>query len=216
MDEATLTSVSLPTLDQKQLDRTEQLGAEWDTLGWALFLSGDSDKAEQYLMAAWKLGQHAVIADHLGQLYEKQSKKDAAIHMWKLALAADGSLSDVRDRLNRAEPPQTAKPGAIPFAAQVAELGKMRTVDIPGFSRPQGTAEFLVLLSKKGVEDVSMISGAEDFNAAKDSILKASFDMPIPDDGAEKIARRGILSLSQYTKPNCQLVLMLPANTKVQ
>jgi tetratricopeptide (TPR) repeat protein len=216
IDEATLSHVGLSTLDQKQLDRTELLGAEWDTLGWALFLSEDFDKAEKYLLASWTLGQHGVIADHLGQLYEKQGKKDAAIRMWKLALAADGSLDGARDRLKQAEPPQAVKPGAIPFAAQIADLSKMRTVDVSGFSRPKGTAEFFVLLSGKGIEDVSMISGAEDFSTAKAAILKASFDMPIPDDGPEKIARRGILSCSQYTKPNCQLVLMLPNNTKVQ
>ena len=68
IDEAMLSEVRLNALDDEQLHRTGLLGAEWDTLGWALFLSGNSDKAEKYLIAAWKLGQQGVIADHLGQL----------------------------------------------------------------------------------------------------------------------------------------------------
>ena len=89
----------------------------------------------------------------------------------------------------------------------------MRTVAVPGFARTKGTADFFVLLSTKGVEDVAFISGDDDLNAAKDAIAKAKFDMPFPDSGPEKIARRGILSCSPSTTPSCQLMLVLPSNT---
>ena len=110
----------------------------------------------------------------------------------------------------------TKKIQVTPLAAPIEDLSKVRTVAINSFSRTKGSAEFFVLLSKKGVEDVEFLSGPEDFRAAKDAITKSDFGLTFPDDGPEKIARRGILSCSQYTAPNCQLVLLLPANTKVQ
>ena len=41
------------------------LAAEWDTLGWARFRSGDTASAEKYIQSAWSLNQIAVIGEHL-------------------------------------------------------------------------------------------------------------------------------------------------------
>ena len=38
--------------------------------------------------------------------------------------------------------------------------------------------------------------------------------MTFPDNGREKVVRRGILSCSQYTAPSCSFVFLLPENTK--
>jgi hypothetical protein len=45
-----------------------------------------------YLNAAWQLGQDGVVADHLGQLYEKERRSSAALHMYNLALEANPHL----------------------------------------------------------------------------------------------------------------------------
>jgi hypothetical protein len=172
-------------------------------------LSGDDSKAEKYVEAAWKLNQKGVVGDHLGQIYDRQGKKDAAIAVWRLALAADNSLDSVRNRLPPAPAPSAARNAVAPAEA----LGKMRTTAVPAFSRPKGTAEFFLLFSTKGLEDVAFISGENDFKSAKDAISKAKFDVPFPDDGPERIARRAILSCSQYTRPNCQMVLLPTSST---
>jgi hypothetical protein len=76
-----------------------------------------------------------------------------------------------------------------------------------------GTAEFFLLFSAAGIEDVQFISGDDALKAAAGALRKIRYDMPFPDRGPEKIPRRGILSCSQYSKPNCMIVFLLPANT---
>jgi tetratricopeptide (TPR) repeat protein/transglutaminase-like putative cysteine protease len=213
--ESELKDMRISTLDRDQMRKINLLGNVWDTIGWASFLSGEYEQAEKYVEAAWKLNQTGAVGDHLGQIYDRQGKKEAAIAAWRLALAADARLDGVRRRLPPPVPPSVVRKTTRAAAdlAPVEALGKLRTIAVPDFSRPKGTAEFFVLFSTKGVEDVGFISGENDLRSAKDAIAKAKFDMPFPDIGPEKIARRGILSCSQYTTPNCQLVLLLPSST---
>lgn len=67
---------------------TYQLSLVWDTAGWAYFQSGDVDRSESFVRAAWLLGQHAAVGEHLGEIYEKQGKTKAAAKTYELALAA--------------------------------------------------------------------------------------------------------------------------------
>ncbi len=167
--------------------------------------------------------EHGAAADHLGQIYEKLGRKDDAIHMYRLAMAAGNAPEEASERLKALEGPAPVektieKKGnttVIHFAPvqPVEELGKLRTVDVPEFTQKKGAGEFFILLSAKGPEDVRFLSGPDEMRGAKDAILHAKFDTPFGDDGPEKIARRGVLSCSEYTKPSCQLVLLLPANT---
>ena len=47
---------------------------------------GNLDQAEKYLNAAWLLSQSPAVGNHLGQVYEKQHRKEAAVHIYRLAL----------------------------------------------------------------------------------------------------------------------------------
>jgi hypothetical protein len=96
------------------------------------------------------------------------------------------------------------------------QLGRMRTVGVPGLAQTKGSAELFVLLSPKGVEDAEFISGADALRSARQALMRTKIDQPFPDNGPEKIARRGIVSCSQYTTPNCQFTMLLPSNTTVQ
>jgi tetratricopeptide (TPR) repeat protein len=219
MLEEGLKDVKLSGLRQEQLSDVYTLAMVWDTAGWANFLAGDLAKAEKSVEASWKLCENGIVADHLAQIYEKQGKKEEAVHLWRLSLATGDQSEGVSERLQKIEGPRAWKNGNTTTVlvgntpAPAEELGKLRTVAIAGFSRPKGTAEYFVLLSAKGVEDVMFLSGADELSGATEAIIKAKFDTPFADNGPEKIARRGILSCSALTKPNCQLVLMLPSNT---
>jgi hypothetical protein len=81
------------------------------------------------------------------------------------------------------------------------ELSQVRTAGVPELKYRHGAAEFFILFSTAGVEDLQ--AGA---------LRKVYYAMPFPDQGPEKIARRGILSRSQYTTPNCSLTFLLPGN----
>jgi len=70
---------------------TYQLSLLWDTLGWVYFQSGDTNRSESFVRAAWLLGQDALVGEHLGEIYEKEGKPKAAAHTYELAMAAQGS-----------------------------------------------------------------------------------------------------------------------------
>lgn len=79
---------------------TYQLSLVWDTVGWAYFQSGDTNRSESFVRAAWLLGQHAVVGEHLGEIYEKQGKNKAAAKAYELALAAVEGAPPVSRRSN--------------------------------------------------------------------------------------------------------------------
>jgi transglutaminase-like putative cysteine protease/tetratricopeptide (TPR) repeat protein len=214
---------SLSSLSDDDLRRVDTLGAAWDTLGWVYFRSGDIARAEKFVNASWMLLQHAAAADHLGQIFEKEGKPAAAIHAYELALAVQHNLPETRDRLTKlqgekAETQSTigSKPAArklLPMAP-AEELGRLRSTALPELAEKQGNAEVFVLFSAAKVLDVQFISGDNTLKGATPAILQAHFtNVLFPDDGPERIVRRGILSCSPYTTPSCNLVLLLPANT---
>ncbi|MBV9489834.1 MAG: hypothetical protein JO069_08940 [Verrucomicrobia bacterium] len=92
------------------------------------------------------------------------------------------------------------------------ELGRIRTLPVPGLDRNQGSAEYFLLFSGEKVAATKFIAGDGDSKEA-DAALRALSYGTWPDDGPEKIVRRGILACSQYTKPKCQMVLLPVATT---
>jgi predicted Zn-dependent protease len=207
-------TVNLNTFDNSDLVRVNELAALWDTLGWAYFKSGDVTRAEKYIDAAWRLSQFADSADHLGQVYEKQGKQDAAIHVWRLALAADGNQKDAKQRLQNARERSIAPNGvrrSIQNARQDSppeELSKLRTFSIPELPKQSGSAEFFFLISAHGIDAARFIGGSDSLKDAAQILQKAKYTFAFPDEGPEKIIRRGILSCSKLTTPSCQFTFL--------
>jgi predicted Zn-dependent protease/transglutaminase-like putative cysteine protease len=202
-------NIAIPTLTAQDLGLVYSQPSIWDTLGWVCFHQGDLAKAERYIRASWLLGQGTTEADHLGQVYERQGKRQEAIHAYRLALARDSRQDETRARLEKLGSVETPK--GVPPAE---ELQRLRTTDIPGLTNRKGSAEFWVLFSANKVEDAQFVTGEDTFKNAREALMKAPFNAAFPDDGPEKIVRRGVLSCSAYTVPNCRLVLFLPADTK--
>jgi tetratricopeptide (TPR) repeat protein len=214
-----LKDVTLQSLSREHLDLVDPLGATWDTLGWAWFELGELDKAERYLNAAWVLLQNPSVADHLGQLRERQGRKADAIRAYKLALAVKSDLPDTRERLVKlggaAEERPSLRRGvqSAPKISPEEEVSEIRTTRLPDLKAKPGSAEFFLLFSAKGVEDVQFLRGDEHLKSAAGALRSAHHNAPFPDAGPAKIARRGILSCSAVTAPACSLVLLLPVNT---
>jgi TonB family protein len=216
--EQKMSQLTLSNFQGNDLGSVNLLGAVWDTLGWIHFHRSDLPEAEKYVNAAWKLAQSADIADHLGQIYEKEGKHEAAIHMWRLAIAADRRYEAAKERLRQAGAPIVAPRvrGADPWALSPSEeLGVMRTIKIPQLSNHTGSAEFFLLISRDGIEDAQLASEPPAFKEAVPAIRSAKYEFPFPDAGPEKIIRRGILSCSTYTTPSCQLTTLLPSAVKM-
>jgi tetratricopeptide (TPR) repeat protein/transglutaminase-like putative cysteine protease len=213
---AALRNVSLERLTPQELGLVPSLIAYWDTLGWIYFADGNLDKAQKYIAAAWGLGHHGEVGDHLGQIYEKQGKKDLALQTYALSLSGLRPIPETRDRL------ATLTGGSAKVDATVAKykenLQQLRTIDLGKVAKETGDAEFFVLMSRgKGsdatVEAVKFASGDEKLKVFTDALRTAEYRLTFPDDTPVKILRRGVLSCSTATG-TCTFVLMLPDDVR--
>ena len=82
-----LRNLSLDQLSDRDLGNVSALDADWDTLGWVYFARGDLAKAQKYVDAAWTLGEHGEVGDHLAEIYEKRGQKDDAIRTYAMSLS---------------------------------------------------------------------------------------------------------------------------------
>jgi Flp pilus assembly protein TadD len=212
---ASLRNISLDSLDRRQLNLTSSLGNDWDTLGWVAFAEGNLNEAEQYVSAAWQLEQHSEVAEHLGEIYEKQGNKGEAIHYYALSLAARRPEPETRKRL--AAFVTSAKVDSV-VAEHQDELRQVRTLKLRNLSKKDGSAAFFFLLSPGNtdlakVEGVKFLSGNETLKDLSDELQTANFRQRFPKADPLKVLRRGILSCGA-TSPDCTLVLDLPEDVK--
>jgi tetratricopeptide (TPR) repeat protein len=212
---AGLRNLSLDQLNQRDLALVPSLIAYWDTLGWVFYAEGNLDKAEKYVSAAWSLGHHGEVGDHLGQIYEKRGDKEKAIRTYALALSGLRPIPETRGRLggllggdDKVDPVVTKHRD---------ELQEMRTTKLSERPPLTGSAEFWVLLgtTSKGasVDRVKFVSGEEKLRALEESLQHLKFSLNFPDDTPAKILRRGVLSCSQAAG-DCMFVLMLPDDVR--
>jgi len=193
----------------------QSLIAYWDTLGWVHFAEGNLDKAEKYVAAAWGLGHHAEVGDHLGQIYEKRGDKDLALRTYALSMNGLRPLPETRGRL-------AAIAGGDPKAdAAVArykdELQHLSTIDL-GKAHQTGNADFFILLSGGAgtagkVDAVKFVSGDENLKPFADALKTADYHLTFPDDTPVKILRRGTLSCS-VASGKCEFILTLPDDVR--
>jgi tetratricopeptide (TPR) repeat protein/transglutaminase-like putative cysteine protease len=212
---AALRNVSLDRLTPQELPLVSSLIAYWDTLGWVYFSEGNLDKAEKYVSAAWGLGQHGEVGDHLGQIYEKQGKKDRALHTYSLSLEGLRPIPETHERIDALLKSDAKLSNAAKNGKQ--DLQSLRTIDL-GKAKETGNAEFFVLLSGGAgtpakAEAVRFVSGDEKLKVFTDALRTAEYRLTFPDDTPVKILRRGILSCSTAAG-TCTFVLMLPDDVR--
>ena len=140
---AALRNLTLEQLSARDLGLAPSLVAYWDTLGWIHFAKGDLDKAEKYVSAAWLLGQHGEVGDHLGQIYEKRGRKEQAIHTYALAMSGIRPIPETRGRLAALVGGEGKVPPLVSKSNQ--ELQNLRTVKLGTLAKQSGSAEFFVL-----------------------------------------------------------------------
>jgi tetratricopeptide (TPR) repeat protein len=215
---AALRNVSLDNLTQQQLPLVPSLVAYWDTLGWVYFSEGNLDKAQKYVAAAWILGQHGEVGDHLGQIYEKRGDKTRARETYALALGGLRPTPETRDRLaSLADNALADKKNDSSTVASKTSLQELRTIHL-GKAKETSNAEFFILLSggstgKETVDAVKFVSGDEKLKSFTEALRSADYHVVFPDDTPVKILRRGILSCSTAAG-ECMFVLMLPDDVR--
>lgn len=208
--ESETTGIDLAALTLSDLRKMPALAAYWDTIGWAHFRLGHTEKAEKYLNAAWKLAQNPVIGDHLGQLYEKTGNKQKAIGFYALTVATNHAPHETSGKLERLLGSKTRADEAVRPA--FGDLGQQRTIKLARLAKGHATAEFFVLFAPgAGMTSAKFINGSEELRGASKVIASANFDVAFPDDRPVKLLRRGILDCPA-TGTSCQFVL-LPLET---
>jgi tetratricopeptide (TPR) repeat protein/transglutaminase-like putative cysteine protease len=214
-------NLSLNQLTQRDLAIVPSLVAYWDTLGWVYFAQGDLDKAERFVGAAWALGQHGEVGDHLGQIYEKRGHKEDAIRAYAQAMTALRPSPDTRDRLASLLGGDEKVDPVVRLHAQ--ELAQLRTVRLNAASPGIAAADYFLLVGNNGaVDDVKFISGDPKLKEISDAVRHANYNLRYPGDVPAKVLRRGVVSCSEghaaKGKPaaqsgepgGCTLVLLLP------
>jgi tetratricopeptide (TPR) repeat protein/transglutaminase-like putative cysteine protease len=205
--------VKLSELKDQDLFHTPNLAAYWDSLGWVYFRMGKLEDAEKYLKAAWVLSQSADMADHLGQVYEKEHRKNEAVRMFRLALSttSDRELTGtITNRLLRLGANVERDP--LKFDGG-AELSHDRTFFIRGLKNGNGSAEFFLLFGSGGkVDDVKFVSGSDELKGAGKVLSQENFNVLLPDGGPEQLLRRGVLLCDPTT--HCTFVLYPPGSVR--
>jgi tetratricopeptide (TPR) repeat protein/transglutaminase-like putative cysteine protease len=200
-------NISLDRVTAGDTSDMNELGAYWDTLGWIHFARGDLVRAEPFLKASWQILQNPDVGDHLGQLYEKQGKRNDAVRMYALAMHGEGPDETTKDRLV-----------ALVGSAQRAEseiskyrdaFVRERTIVINRSGPAGATADYYVLFGRDSIETVKFISGDDRLRSWVDTLRTVKYRALFPDETPAKVFRRGTLSCSSAgQRPSCQFVLL--------
>ncbi len=209
-----LRNVELENLTMDNLQDVTALAAYWDTLGWVHFQKDNLEQAEKYITAAWALEQHSEVAYHLGMIYEKRGKKDEAIHMYALAMAADRLVPEAKESLSRLTGKE--KNDALLMKAS-EELSQSRTIKLgpPAASVKGATqAQFYVVLipgasRNAQVAEVKFISGDEKLRPLTALLRSGSFNFVFPDETTTRVIRRGTL-FCQAAGGTCSFLMLSP------
>jgi tetratricopeptide (TPR) repeat protein/transglutaminase-like putative cysteine protease len=208
---AALRNVSLDRLSKNDLPLVSSLVAYWDTLGWVHFGEGDLNKAEKYVAAAWELGHHSEVGDHLGQIYQKRGEKDLALRTYALSMNGLRPAPETRGRLASLAGGDAKADAAV--ARFKEELQHQSTIDL-GKATQTSNADFFILISGGGgsparVDSVKFVSGDEKLKSYTAALKTADYHLTFPDDTPVKVFRRGTLSCAVATG-KCEFVLTLP------
>jgi tetratricopeptide (TPR) repeat protein/transglutaminase-like putative cysteine protease len=207
---ADLRNLHLDRLTLRDMNRVSSLAAYWDTLGWVYFQQGDTSKAEKYTNASWLLDLHGEVGDHLGQIYEKQGRKQDAIRTYALAAVAQRPVPESRGHLARLAggeskvEPLLAKARTEFEALRTVKLGKLLK------DEPEKSEADFYLTFKPGskgaeVEGVKFIRGSEKLRPFTAELSRAAYAVSFPDPTPTKMIRRGTLTCQP--RGECSFVL---------
>lgn len=209
--EESLKNVSLSHVTQSDFAQVSNLAAYWDTLGWVYFHRGDLQTADKYIRAAWLLSEDGASGDHLAQIYDKMGQKDRAVHAYALAMAASHALPETRARLIL-QLGGNAQVDEL-LAKAHGELAETRTVLLKSLWKEDASADFLLLVSSKGIEGVKFVGGNESLRPLADHLRAMHYDTAFPDASPAKLVRRGTLSCSAAAG-DCKFTFILPVDAR--
>jgi tetratricopeptide (TPR) repeat protein len=200
-------NISIDHVTPTDLYRVRQLAASWDTLGWVYLAQGDTSRAEQFVRAAWLLIQDGEVGDHLGQIYERERRRDDAIRMYAMALSAERAQDRSRERLVALAGDDGHADALVHKYA--GDLVRDRTVTVDGSGATAGSADLFVTFSRGQVDDVKFIEGDKQLLSLTPALRAAKLPPMFPDGGSTTIVRRGTMSCAPDGRAtSCRFVMM--------
>lgn len=213
MESARLHSISLDHLTAEQMNFVYWIAQYWDTRGWIYFLRGDTTSAKVYIEAAWNLVSDPTIGNHLGQIYEKEGRRDDAIRLYAMAIASaeqpsrsydqDNDAPDAKQRLAKLDPDVNKL-----IARGRTDLSALGTISIPNPSKKQsGSADFTIRLAADKHMEVRRISGDASLDSFSDVLKSTKLPLHIPPAAAVEIPLRGTLTCTSGDE-QCHFALL--------
>jgi len=208
-----LRNISLDQLSMRDLGNVSELDANWDTLGWVYFARGNMQKAEKYVSAAWVLGGHGEVGDHLAQIYQKEGRKSDALRTYAMSLSGIRPANETRGRLAAL----VGGDGKVAPAIEQHRLDfqTLRTVKLGKVAPISGSADFFVVITSGSadgaakIEAAKFISGEEKLKPLTANLRDSKVSFTFPDEVPTKILRRGTMSCSKETG-ECGFIMVLP------
>jgi tetratricopeptide (TPR) repeat protein/transglutaminase-like putative cysteine protease len=184
-----LRDVKLDSLRFEDLEAAQFLYNIWDTKGWIEFKRGDLDLAEQYINAAWQASGSGNIGEHLGEIYEKQGKRERAIGAYISSLAGDPASDSARARLDALGVSQ-----GVDHKVEAARRELQRQRTSPLQTSGKGSADFFLLISPAKVERVKFIKGSDGLKSLSDVLEKTGVGMKFPASAEVRVVRRAVVT----------------------
>jgi tetratricopeptide (TPR) repeat protein len=212
---------------------SNQLFMVWDTVGWVYFQMGDTAQAERFIRPAWVLGQASVVGGHLGQIYEKLGKRQAAARVYELAIASsstpsrttniglniipDSYKTDHSDLVSRYQKLTGNKfsteirrlPNGEWTRTPAEQLSQMREAKFGKGLNLAGSARFSVVFVPGKVESVRYVGGDESLKSLTSQLSAVHYQMEFPAGSKAKIVRR--LLVSCYQSSGCTATMVPPS-----
>ncbi|HEY3974307.1 MAG TPA: DUF3857 domain-containing protein [Candidatus Sulfotelmatobacter sp.] len=214
---------------------TYQLSLTWDTLGWVYFQQGDAKRAEPFIRAAWLLGEEAIVGQHLGEIYEKESKTQQAAQEYLFALTVshlppsgpqsaypgfsppNGDLTQYHELTARYKKLTGKDPALIDIhrlpngewtKTPAEQLRHTREVKLPNTEKLAGAAQFIVTFRPETVESAEFSSGDDDLEPLADKLKVAHYPLEFPPSSGAILVMR--VDVSCHSDSACIGTLVVP------
>jgi tetratricopeptide (TPR) repeat protein len=203
------------TLDenpQSLIGKSRLIAATWDTMGWIFYREGKLDEAKSYINAAWLNQPSIAVGEHLGEIEMAKGNKSAALHSYELAMATVSPY----DAMGVKKAPGVQEKGLIIKTEALRKTGiksttqdghvalqNLRKIPLEPAGRLDGTAEYLLLVSK-GVIVRSKKIGPKELQGGNEMLKKANLSQLWPVGEDASLVRAGMLNCHTGV---CELVL---------
>lgn len=221
VDELDDQSRNSETFNETDMNRTYQYSLVWDTLGWVYYHEGDAKTGESLVRAAWLLGEDSLVAEHLGEIYEKEGRAQLAERAYERAIASppprsvfagvdaqkqyqkeQGEIRARYKKLTGREVPLTEirrMPNGEWTQTPAEQLRHSREVKVSNDAKLSGSAQFMVKVSPEKIESVQYENGDEVLKPLAQRLTAAHYPLEFPPGSCAVLVLRADVECHEKT-----------------